>query len=521
MTHPEPVAGAQGETVLKLSGITKSFGPVRVLTGVDFDLKAGEVHALAGENGAGKSTLMNIIDGIHRPDGGRVELFGEAVHLSGPAEAQARGIGFVHQEIALCPDISIAENIFMAAPHARGRWFLNRRELRRKAEAVLGLLHPMPVDTLVGQIGISAQQLVEIAKALTLDCRILILDEPTAALTEAETRRLFDVIRTLKARGIAIIYISHRMAEIFEICDRITVLRDGRKVVTKAIADTTPEEVAERMVGRELGDLYPEKPGVPAGAPVLLQVEGLADADDHIAEIGFDLKAGEILGLAGLMGAGRSEIAQTVCGLRHRAAGRVVVEGHEARIPDYRGATKQGLAYLSEDRKGAGVFLDMSIAANVSAQDPGRVAGRLGMIDGRAEAAQAAEFGRRMSLRMAGPGQKVSELSGGNQQKVAIAKLLLTGPRIVFLDEPTRGVDVGAKSEIYQILRGLAAEGRGVVVISSELPELIGLADRVLVIREGRIAGEVAGPEMTEEHIIRLASGVGAPGAAGEGSLRP
>ncbi|HAE49652.1 MAG TPA: D-xylose ABC transporter ATP-binding protein [Tistrella mobilis] len=520
MTHPEPVAGAQGETVLKLSGITKSFGPVRVLTGVDFDLKAGEVHALAGENGAGKSTLMNIIDGIHRPDGGRVELFGEAVHLSGPAEAQARGIGFVHQEIALCPDISIAENIFMAAPHARGRWFLNRRELRRKAEAVLGLLHPMPVDTLVGQIGISAQQLVEIAKALTLDCRILILDEPTAALTEAETRRLFDVIRTLKARGIAIIYISHRMAEIFEICDRITVLRDGRKVVTKAIVDTTPEEVAERMVGRELGDLYPEKPGVPAGAPVLLQVEGLADADDHIADIAFDLKAGEILGLAGLMGAGRSEIAQTVCGLRHRAAGRVVVEGHEVRIPDYRGATKQGLAYLSEDRKGAGVFLDMSIAANVSAQDPGRVAGRLGMIDGRAEAAQAAEFGRRMSLRMAGPGQKVSELSGGNQQKVALARMLSVNPRVVFLDEPTRGVDVGAKSEIHAILRELSEAGVGVVVISSELPELIGLSDRILVLHEGRISGEIANQQdMTEEAIIHLASGLGvarAPQLEGE-----
>jgi ribose transport system ATP-binding protein len=496
------------EIVLRIRGLSKSFGPVKALTDVDFDLRRGEIHALAGENGAGKSTLMNIIDGIIRPDSGEILIDGRPVTLSSPAQAQALGIGFVHQEIALCPDISVAENMMMAATAKDPALFMDYRAIRLKAEAAMGQLTPIPVDAIVGSLPISQQQLVEIGKALTLDCRILILDEPTASLSERETVALFAIMQRLKRQGISIIYISHRMAEIFGNCDRVTVLRDGRYVGTEDVASTTPDRLVVRMVGRELGALFPPKMAGPPG-PDVLTVNGLSG--DRFTDVSFRVRRGEILGMAGLVGAGRSEIVKAACGLYPRSAGKLSLLGEGFPVGSYHDAVDKGVVYLSENRKREGVFLDLSIAANISALDVGRVATRFGFLDRRKEDSIASELARRVRLKIGRLSNPVSTLSGGNQQKVAIAKMLSVSPRLIFLDEPTRGVDVGAKSEIHRILRGLAEEGVGIVAISSEFPELIGLCDRVVVVHEGRIAGEVAGDALTEENLIRLASGIAGP----------
>jgi ribose transport system ATP-binding protein len=493
------------DVVLRISNVSKAFGATHALRGVDFELRRGEVHAIAGENGAGKSTLMNIVDGILRPDSGRIFLNGEAVEITSPARAQELGIGFVHQEIALCPDVSVAENIFMAEINAGRRWFMDYRALHARAAEALAQLSPIDPAAPVGTLPISSQQLVEIAKALTLDCRILILDEPTAALTEREAQLLFGIMRRLAARGISIIYISHRMVEIFENCDRVTVFRDGRHIVTRDVAGITPDFVVNSMVGRVLGDLYPPKMDAdPAPAPVL-EVRGLTDGK-RFRDVGFTLRKGEILGIAGLVGAGRSEIVRGICGLQPGTRGAVALDGVPLAIRSYRDSIDSGLVYLSEDRKGDGVFLDLSIAANVSALDLRQVSTRWGTVDAEKEARQATELGHRLGLKRGRIEDPVSTLSGGNQQKVAIAKMLSVRPRVIFLDEPTRGVDVGAKAEIHRILRELARSGVGIVVVSSELPEVIGLCDRVLVVREGVINGEVAGEAMTEENIMRLAS---------------
>ena len=493
------------EIVLRIRGLSKSFGPVKALTDVDFDLRRGEIHALAGENGAGKSTLMNIVDGIIRPDSGEILIDGRRVTLSSPAQAQALGIGFVHQEIALCPDISVAENMMMAATAKDPALFMDYRAIRLKAEAAMGQLTPIPVGAIVGTLPISQQQLVEIGKALTLDCRILILDEPTASLSERETVALFAIMQRLKRQGISIIYISHRMAEIFGNCDRVTVLRDGRYVGTEDVASTTPDRLVVRMVGRELGTLFPPKMAGPPG-PDVLTVNGLSG--DRFTDVSFRVRRGEILGMAGLVGAGRSEIVKAACGLYPRSAGKLSLLGEDFPVGSYHDAVDKGVVYLSENRKREGVFLDLSIAANISALDVGRVATRFGLLDRRKEDSIASELARRVRLKIGRLSNPVSTLSGGNQQKVAIAKMLSVSPRLIFLDEPTRGVDVGAKSEIHRILRGLAEEGVGIVAISSEFPELIGLCDRVLVVHEGRIAGELAGDALTEENLIRLASGI-------------
>ena len=496
------------DIVLRIRGLSKSFGPVKALTNVDFDLRRGEIHALAGENGAGKSTLMNIIDGIFRPDSGEIQIDGRPVTLSSPAQAQALGIGFVHQEIALCPDISVAENIMMSGTARNPALFMDFRAIRVKAEAAMAQLTPVPVGAIVGSLPISQQQLVEIGKALTLDCHILILDEPTASLTERETVALFAIMRRLKSQGISMIYISHRMAEIFGNCDRVTVLRDGRYVGTEDVASTTPDRVVSRMVGRELGALYPPKLAGPPG-PDLLTVNNLTG--DRFTDVSFRVRRGEILGMAGLVGAGRSEIVKAACGLYPRSAGVLSLLGKDFPVGTYRDAVDKGVVYLSENRKTEGVFLDLSIAANISALDVSRVATRFGFLDRRKEDSIASELARRVSLKFERLSNSVSTLSGGNQQKVAIAKMLSISPRLIFLDEPTRGVDVGAKFEIHRILRGLAEGGVGIVAISSEFPELIGLCDRVLVVHEGRIAGELAGDALTEENLIRLASGIAGP----------
>lgn len=500
---------------LEVKGISKAFGAIHALTDVDFCLRRGEIHAIAGENGAGKSTLMMIIDGIVAPDRGTILVNGERVTITSPARAQELGIGFVHQEIALCDDVSVAENIFMAATSRRRAFLMNFGEIRDRARKVLADLVDIDPDTPVRDLSISEQQIVEIAKALTLDCRILILDEPTAALTEREAGKLFAIMASLKARGISIIYISHRMAEIFAHCDRITVLRDGRFVCTETIAETTPEDVVRRMVGRHLGNLYPAKRPVGEKMDAILSVEGLSDGE-RFSGISFDLRRHEILGIAGLIGSGRTEIALGICGLRPTTEGKVTLTGSELRLDDYAESIRRGLVYLSEDRKGAGIFLDLPIAANVSALKIEQVATGYGVVDRAQELAQASRLGQALNLKYGTLDDAVATLSGGNQQKVALAKMLSVNPKVILLDEPTRGVDVGAKVEIHRILRDLANAGTGILVISSELPELIGLCDRTLVIREGRLAGEVAGQAMTEENIIGLVSGL--PGRNIEGA---
>ncbi|MDF3155415.1 sugar ABC transporter ATP-binding protein [Mesorhizobium sp. XAP10] len=493
--------------ILEIRGLSKAFGPVKALSDVRFELRRGEIHALCGENGAGKSTLMNMIAGVLQPDEGDILIDGERTSIHSPAAAQRLGIALVHQEIALCQDATVAENIYMAAINSRRAPLMNFQKLYADAQKVMDLLAPIPVRTRVADLSISNQQLVEIAKALTLDCKVLMLDEPTAALTESEAQRLFSIVRGLRERGISVVYISHRMAEIFSLCDRVTVFRDGRYVATDAIAAVSPDDVVRKMVGREITQLYPDKLAPQEPGRLLLSVEGLSDGR-RFADVDLQLRAGEILGIGGLIGAGRSEIAQTVCGLRPMTSGTVALDGKQLRLRSYGDAVKAGLVYLSEDRKGSGVFLDLPIAANISALDLGRLTGRLGLLDRKAEDRQAWELTGRLGVRMAGIEATVSTLSGGNQQKVAIAKQLSVSPKVIIMDEPTRGIDVGAKVEIHRLLRQLAGSGVGVIIISSELPELIGLCDRVLVVREGRIAGELAASELGEEAIIMLASGV-------------
>lgn len=494
--------------VLDIHNVTKHFGAVKALTNVSFSLHRGEIHAICGENGAGKSTLMNIIAGVLQPDEGEILVGGEAVKIASPSIAQSFGLGLVHQEIALCPDASIAENIFMAATSRQRSFLMDYRKLERKAQEVMNRLAPIDVRRKVADLSISSQQLVEIAKALTLDCRVLIFDEPTAALTEAETRILFDIIRDLKANGISIIYISHRMAEIFSLCDRVTVLRDGRYVSTERVADVTPDDVVRRMVGREITQLYPPKQqSAEVSGETILSVRGLGDRSRFL-DINIELNKGEILGIGGLIGSGRTEIAEGICGLRAITDGEIRLHGQVQAIKTYTDAVEAGIVYLSEDRKGSGVFLDMSIAQNISVLNLKALTGHLGLINARGEAQLAHAFAQRLNIRMANIDTPVSALSGGNQQKVAIAKQLAVQPKVILMDEPTRGIDVGAKSEIHLLLRDLARSGIGIIVISSELPELLGLCDRVLVIREGKIAGELGADEMTEEAVIRLASGV-------------
>ena len=493
------------DVILRVSKLSKAFGSIQALRDVSFELRRGEIHALAGENGAGKSTMMNIINGILQPDAGEIELDGKVVRIASPSAAQKLGIGQVHQEIALCPDISVAENIFMAATNVSRAPLVDYADLKRRAAQILAELGDIDPSVLVASLSISQQQLVEIAKALTLDCRVLILDEPTAALTEREAQALFAIMHRLADRGIAIIYISHRMAEIFAHCDRVSVFRDGQYVVTHVVAETTPTQVVNAMVGRELDARYPAKAsGDTTDRDVILEVSNLS-SPGRFRDVSFTLRRGEILGLGGLIGAGRSEIVKGICKIDPHATGEVRLEGRPLRLRRYQQSIDEGLVYLSEDRKGDGLFLDLSIESNVSALKLGLVS-TAGLIDRRRETALASELGRRLNLKFGSLAHPVSSLSGGNQQKVAIAKMLSVNPKVIFLDEPTRGVDVGAKLEIHRILRDLAESGVGIVVISSELPELIGACDRVLVVREGRINGEVAGDTMTEQNIMHLAS---------------
>jgi len=509
--------------LLEARGISKSFPGVRALNGVQLEVRAGEVHALLGENGAGKSTLMHILAGVYRPDAGTLRFHGEEVRFADARAAQKAGVAMVFQERSLATPLSVAENVFFGRQPSRRCGVIDRREMHRQTRRILEDLGvDLEPTVLVEHLAPAEQQMVEIAKALSLDARLLVLDEPTSALTETETAALFRAMERLKQRGVGMVYISHRMAEVFQICDRITVLRDGEYQGTFPRAGITEDELIRRMVGRELetrssrgaeahsnaecGMRNAESSSslrTSAATAPTLEVRGLHDGV-LLQDVSFAARAGEITAFAGLAGSGRTELAMSIFGARSRTAGEVRVAGRPVAIRCPLDAIRAGIGYLPEDRKEAGLFLEMSVAANFAAArlDP------FGCwwLDDRAMERQVAVMAARLRLTANTGGRRVQELSGGNQQKVMLARWLLVHPPVLIVDEPTRGIDIGAKREVHQLLRELAREGTAVVFISSELPEVLGVADRILVMREGRIAGELLPTAATEEAILRLAA---------------
>lgn len=498
-----------GDTRLELKNLSKSFGANQVLFDVSFSLKRGEVHAIIGENGAGKSTMMNITYGLVKPDRGEIYIDGVKADIKNAADAQKHGVCFVHQEIALCPELTVAQNIFMSRIKDMRSWNINYHKLNAQAQELLdSIVTGIDASAPVESLSISNQQVVEIAKALSGDCRVLILDEPTASLSESETESLYEIMRKLKAQGIGIIFISHRLSEIFGQCDRVSVLRDGYMINTYGVGEVDAAQLVNDMAGREIKNIYPPKAEAPdySDGGSLLQVEGLTDGAGRFADVSFQLHKGEILGFSGLIGSGRSEVMQAIVGLRRAKGGRAVFEGRDIIGQRTKRTFSQGLVYLSEDRKNSGLFLDMDISQNVSAMHMETVQRGI-VMDSALERRQAEKFITALRVKCSGAGQALRSLSGGNQQKVMISKLLTKKPKIVIMDEPTRGVDVGAKSEIHGLLRGLANEGTGVIVVSSELNEIVGMCDRVLVMHEGELVAEVRGEDVNSNRIMHYASG--------------
>lgn len=491
--------------ILRTENIEKSFAGTHALRGVSVELRAGEIHALVGENGAGKSTLMNIISGVLPSDGGSVIMDGAEVTFANPAVAKAAGVGFVHQELALCQELSVSDNIFMGHLPMKGG-MIDTATQHKASEKILDWFgdsgRAIDPRTSVGNLSVAQQQMVEIAKALSNECKVLIFDEPTSSLNEEEAAGLFKVIRELANRGIGIFYISHKMAEIFHLCDRITVMRDGSVIDTVPVADTTSEYVISAMVGKEIGSLYPVKNGKPAEE--VLRVEGLS-RESVFRNISFSTYRGEILGLSGLVGAGRSEIARAVCGIDKRTSGDIYLFGKKLRIRNCREAMDSGICYLTENRKLDGLFLDMTLLENMVAPQI-KTFTKNGMISSSKAGSVLEEYRQSMSIKYASHDQTIGSLSGGNQQKLMIGKLLALKPKVIFLDEPTRGIDVGAKAEIHQLLRTLSNEGISVIVISSEMPETVGVCDRVIVINAGDQVGELSGENITQENIIAMIS---------------
>ncbi|MGP9016951.1 sugar ABC transporter ATP-binding protein [Streptomyces sp. BR1] len=491
----------QGE-LLRIDGIRKAFPGVVALEGVDFELRRGEVHVLLGENGAGKSTLIKTLSGAHRPDSGRILADGREVRIHSAQDAERLGIATIYQEFTLVPDLTVAENIFLGR-QPRRFGMIDRK--RMEADAAV-LLERVGVDVApharVRELGIARLQMVEIAKALSLDARVLIMDEPTAVLTSEEVDKLFTLVRGLRADGVGIVFITHHLDEIAALGDRVTVLRDGRSV-GQVPASTPEDELVRLMVGRDIDQQYPrERPDV--GAP-LLSVRALT-RKGAFHDVSFEVRAGEVVGLAGLVGAGRTEVARAVFGADRYDSGTVEVRGEPLPRHDVNAAMGAGIGLVPEDRKGQGLVLDASVQENLGLVTL-RSATRAGLVDRKGQRAAAARIAERLGVRMAGLGQPVRTLSGGNQQKVVIGKWLLADTKVLILDEPTRGIDVGAKVEIYQLVNELTAAGHAVLMISSDLPEVLGMSDRVLVMAQGRIAGELPAGEATQEAVMELAVG--------------
>ena len=507
---PSPAADAA--VLLRLEGITKRFPGVLALDGVSFDVRRGEVHAVCGENGAGKSTLMKVISGQYQPDAGALHYRGKVCQFQSPAESEAAGIAIIHQELNLVPHLSVAENIFLAREPRKG-WLIDRVALRRNAQQCLSRLGvDIAPDALVKTLSVAQQQMVEIAKALSLNAQVLIMDEPTSSLTESETEKLFAIIHELKRAGVGIVYISHRLDELAQIVDRVTVLRDGRYVSTDRFADTSVEQIVAKMVGRSLDDVFPARHSVPT-TDVLLRVEGLT-RQGVFHDVNFELRRGEILGFAGLMGAGRTEVARAIFGADPIDAGQVFLGEQRLSIRSPRDAVRHGLAYLSEDRKHDGLALKMTVAQNVTLANMEAVSNAAGMIQFTKEQEAARHFITALDIRTPSSAQEVRLLSGGNQQKLVISKWLFRESRVLFFDEPTRGIDVGAKYAIYQLLDRLASQGIGIVMISSELPEIMGMTDRVAVFHEGRLVTVRNTRETSQEDVMHYASGRSVPASS-------
>lgn len=491
--------------IINMTGIDKSFSTNQVLKGVNFSVEKGETHALMGENGAGKSTLMKILSGIYQRDAGIVEVKGKQVEYQHPSDAEADGIAVIHQELNILPELTIAENLFLGKELTKSKFgWLNNKEMNRIAKERLEELGLNISPTVLAKdLSVGRQQLVEIAKALMTNADIIIMDEPTAALTDREIDTLFEVIERLKRKGVSFIYISHRMEEIFAICDRITVLRDGASIGTKVIKETNFDEIVSMMVGRELGDRFPssdKKIG-----DVKLQVSNLT-REGEFEDVSFDVKAGEILGISGLMGAGRSEVVETIFGYRRQDKGSIYLDGQKVSIKHPQDAINKGIAFISEDRKTKGLIVDFSVGDNLNLTNLKTLSNNGWMLSQKEQTLYQTMV-ERLNIRVSDRSQLAKSLSGGNQQKVVIAKWLGIGPGVLILDEPTRGVDVGSKKEIYKIMQDLASQGVAIIMVSSELPEIIGMSDRVAVMCEGKLMTVLNKDQLTEENIMHYATG--------------
>lgn len=496
---------ARVEPLLRLRGISKTFPGVRALEGIDFDLNAGEIHALMGENGAGKSTFVKILSGLYRPDEGLITLDGLTVEISSPRHARSLGVSPVHQELHLEPYLSVAENIFLGRQPIGRFGLVDYRAMKREAARLLDDLGAKIEPTrLVGSISTAQRQIVAVARAISTRCRVIIFDEPTSSLTEREATLLFQAIRRLSAQGIGVIYISHRMEEIFRLCDRVTVLRDGRYVATKPVAETSMRDLIAMMIGRDLSDLF-RKEQAAIGEPVL-EVRGVS-ARGLLDNISLTVRKGEIVGLAGLVGAGRTELARAIFGDLATDAGtlavggKTVLKGHSPRV-----AIAAGIGLVPEDRKEQGVVTELSVRQNVGMALLKSLS-RLNVVNAAAERRLAERYTARLAIKTPSIDQKTLYLSGGNQQRVVIAKWLALQPRVLIVDEPTRGIDVGATADIHALLSDLAKQGMAILMISSDMAEILAMSDRILVMRQGRIEGELSREEATQERIMRLATG--------------
>jgi rhamnose transport system ATP-binding protein len=490
--------------VLRVREVSKSFGAVAAVQGVSFDLYGGEAHALVGENGAGKSTIVKMLAGVHRPDAGTLELDGAPIELNTPADAKAAGIAVIYQEPTLFPDLSVAENIAMGRQPLGRFKTIDRAAMIQQAERLFQRLGVAIEPSRPARgLSIADQQLVEIAKAISADARVVVMDEPTAALTGVEVERLFAVARSLRDDGAALVFISHRFEEITALCERVTIMRDGKHVSTDLISEVSVDEMVRRMVGRELGALFPKQEVTPGA--VVLSVTGLT-RDPVFADVSFEVRAGEIVALAGLVGSGRSEVVQSIFGVDPRDAGTVTVGGKTLKPASPRAAMAAGVALVPEDRRQQGLVMELSIERNVTLPRS-RALSQLGFLTGSSERRSAKEWTERLKTKYGRLQDEVGTLSGGNQQKVVLAKWLATAPKLLIVDEPTRGIDVGTKAEVHRLMSSLAAEGVAVLMVSSELPEVLGMADRVLVMREGRLVAELDRARATEESVMFAAMG--------------
>ena len=489
---------------IEMKGIDKSFGTNQVLKNAGFFLKDGEIHALMGENGAGKSTLMKILTGVYTRDAGTVLVDGQEVVYKSPQEAEKAGIVFIYQEINSLFDLTVEENLFMGKEITKGFGICDKKAMRAKAREVMDRMGVnIDVGATMSELSVGQQQMVEICKALMADAKVLIMDEPTAALTQSETEILFEVINSLRAKGVSIVYISHRMEEIFELCDRITILRDGQYIDTKYIKDITMDDVVQMMIGREIGERYPTR-DCQIGAEVL-RVEGLSH-EKYFKDVSFTVHAGEVLGVSGLMGAGRTEIMHAIFGNMPITGGKIVIDGFEHRIHNPREAIAAGIGFITEDRKTEGLLLEKSISENIEICNLGKTSVK-GVRNAKKRADLVKKGIEEFRIRCFGPDHECHNLSGGNQQKVVLAKWIYTDPKILILDEPTRGVDIGAKKEIYSVINDLAARGVAVIMVSSELPEVLGMSDRIMVVHEGHVTGIIDAATADQAKVMTLATG--------------